>query len=150
MHREVAEARLYCAGVAGVRARKEKGSVAIDFRGGVRAGIRTRRKGMKKIGFLTLLLMAMFLLILAFPAAATGPNTPAPPLPVAAVPASPTVAVVAPALPPHPRIHEAIEMMRGAREHLAHAEGEFHGHRDRAIEHLDRAIRQAEEAEHTR
>ncbi len=105
---------------------------------------------MKKIGFLTLLIMGMLLLLLAFPAAATGPKTPAAPVPVAAAPASPTVAVAAPALPPHPRIHEAIDMMRGAREHLAHAEGEFHGHRDKAIEHLDRAIREAEECEHMR
>jgi hypothetical protein len=38
-------------------------------------------------------------------------------------------------------------MMRGAREKLEHAEGEFHGRRDKAIEHLDKAIHEAEECE---
>jgi hypothetical protein len=51
-------------------------------------------------------------------------------------------------MPPHPRVHEAIEEMRHAREHLEHSEGEFHGHRARAIEHLDAAIHEAEECEH--
>jgi Skp family chaperone for outer membrane proteins len=99
---------------------------------------------MKKIGFLTLLLTAMLLLTLAFPAAAAGPKAPAA---VAVAPASPAVAAPTP-MPPHPRVHEAIEAMRNAREHLAHAEGEFHGHREKALEHLDRAIHEAEECEH--
>jgi hypothetical protein len=50
-------------------------------------------------------------------------------------------------MPPHPRVHEALEALRGAREHMAHAEGEFHGHRARAIEHIDAAIHEAEECE---
>jgi hypothetical protein len=99
---------------------------------------------MKKIGFLTLLITAMLLLALAFPAAAAGPKGPAP---LTAAPASPAVAAPTP-MPPHPRVHEAIEAMRNAREHLAHAEGEFHGHREKALEHLDRAIHEAEECEH--
>ncbi len=99
---------------------------------------------MKKIGFLTLLITAMLLLTLAFPAAAAGPKAPAA---VVAAPASPAVAAPTP-MPPHPRVHEAIEAMRNAREHLAHAEGEFHGHREKALEHLDRAIHEAEECEH--
>ena len=45
---------------------------------------------------------------------------------------------------PHPRVEHAIEAMRSAREHMMHAEGEFHGHRDKAIEHLDKAIHEAE------
>ena len=98
---------------------------------------------MKKIGFLTLLITAMLLLTLAFPVAAAGPKAAAP---VAAAPASPAVAAPTP-MPPHPRVHEAIEAMRNAREHLAHAEGEFHGHREKALEHLDRAIHEAEECE---
>ncbi len=90
---------------------------------------------MKKIGFLTLLITAMLLLTLALTAAAAGPK--------AAPPASPAVAAPAP-MPPHPRVHEAIEALRNAREHMAHAEGEFHGHRDKAIEHIDAAIHEAE------
>jgi hypothetical protein len=97
---------------------------------------------MKKIGLLTLLITATLLLTLAFPVAASGPRSAAV---VAAVPASPAVA--APAPPPHPRVHEALEAMRNAREHMSHAEGEFHGHRAKAIEALDRAIHEAEECE---
>jgi hypothetical protein len=101
---------------------------------------------MKKIGFMTLLITATLLFTLAFSVAAAGPKPAATPAAVAAAPASP--AAVAPALmPPHPRVHEAIEAMRNAKEHLAHAEGEFHGHRAKAIEHLDMAIHEAEECE---
>jgi len=69
---------------------------------------------MKKIGFLTLLIMATLLL--------TAPAQ----------------------MYPHPRVQHAIEEMRNAREHMMHAEGEFHGHRDKTIEHLDKAIHEAE------
>jgi hypothetical protein len=140
-----AEARIYCAGVAGVLVRE--GSVGIHLGGAVRAGIRTRRKCMKRIGFLTVLIMAMFLIALTFAAAAAGPKSSAA-VPVASAPASPAAPVAAPAPPPHPRVHEAIEAMRSARERLAHAEGEFHGHREKALEHLDRAIHEAEDCEH--
>jgi hypothetical protein len=47
-------------------------------------------------------------------------------------------------MPPHPRVEHAIEAMRSAKEHMEHAEGEFHGHRAKAIEHLDAAIHEAE------
>jgi hypothetical protein len=93
---------------------------------------------MKKIGFLTLLITATLLLTLALPVGAAGPKAP-----VAPVPASPAVAPTP--VPPHPRVEHAIEALRSAREHMAHAEGEFHGHRDRAIEHIDQAIHEAEE-----
>ncbi len=99
---------------------------------------------MKKIGFLTLLITAMFLLALTFSVA--GAKAPAGLVPVAA--AAAPAAVAAPAPPPHPRIHEAIEMMHGAKEKLEHTEGDFHGHRHKAIEHLEQAIHEAEECEH--
>ncbi len=100
---------------------------------------------MMKLGFLTLLITAMLLLILAFPAAATGPKAPAAPVPVVAaapVPAAPA------AMPPHHHIEEALEAMRAAKHHLESAEGEFHGHRGKALEHLSQAIHQAEECMH--
>jgi hypothetical protein len=50
----------------------------------------------------------------------------------------------APVPPPHPRVHAAIEALRSARDHMQHAEGEFHGHRDKTIEHIDAAIHEAE------
>ncbi|MGA7905820.1 MAG: hypothetical protein WCA16_00335 [Candidatus Sulfotelmatobacter sp.] len=97
---------------------------------------------MKKIGFLTLLIMATLLFTLAFPVAAAGPKPPAAPaLPVAAAPAPPAPA----AMPePHPHIREALESMRAARHHLEMAEHDFDGHRAKAMEHLDQAIHEAE------
>jgi hypothetical protein len=74
---------------------------------------------MRKIGFLTLLISASLLFAITFPASA--------------------------ALPPrHPHVHEGIEAMRNAKHHLETAVGDFHGHRARAIEHLDQAIHEAE------
>ena len=96
---------------------------------------------MKKIGFLTLLITAMFLLALAFPAAAAGPKAPAVPVPVAA--AAPAPAAPA-AMPPHPHIDEALEAMHAAKHHLETAEHDFHGHRAKAIDHLNQAIHEAE------
>ena len=98
---------------------------------------------MKKISFLTLLIMATLLFTLAFPAAAAGPKTPvAPAAPAAATPAAP----VAPAATPdrHPHIDEALEAMRSAKHQLETAEKDFGGHRVKAIEHLNQAIREAE------
>lgn len=96
---------------------------------------------MKKIGFLTLLTMATLLFTLAFPAVAAGPKAPVPVVPPVA--AAPAVAP-APVPPPHPHIHEALEAMRAAKHHLETAEHDFEGHRVKAIEHLDQAIREAE------
>jgi len=98
---------------------------------------------MKKIGFLTLLILATLLFALAFPVAAAGPKAataPAAPV-VAAAPAAPAAA----ALPErHPHIDEALESMRAAKHQLEIAEHDFDGHRVKAIEHLDRAIHEAE------
>jgi len=43
-----------------------------------------------------------------------------------------------------PPLRKAIEAMRTARGNMARAEGEFHGHREKAIELIDRAIHEAE------
>jgi hypothetical protein len=96
---------------------------------------------MKKLGFLTLLLTATLLLTLAFPVAAAGPKAPATPVPVAAAAPAPAAS---PAMPPHPHIDEALEAMHNAKHHLETAEHDFHGHRVKAIEHLDMAIHEAE------
>ena len=93
---------------------------------------------MKKISFLTLLIMATVLFSLAFPAAAAGPK-PAPPAPAVA-PAAPA----APAPDRHPHIDEALESMRAAKHQLEIAEHDFDGHRTRSIEHLNQAIHEAE------
>lgn len=91
---------------------------------------------MKKIGLLTLLIAATLLFTMALPGAA-GTHT-------SAVVAAASPAVVAPAMPPHPRVEHALEALHSAREHMMHAEGEFHGHRDKTIEHIDAAIHEAE------
>jgi hypothetical protein len=103
---------------------------------------------MKKISFLTLLIMATLLFAIAFPVAAAGPKAPAAPA-VAAVPVPAPAAAPVPAAPaatpaPHPHIDEALEAMRNAKHHLETAEHDFGGHRAKAIEHLNMAIHEAE------
>ena len=95
---------------------------------------------MKKVGFCTLLISATLLLTLAFPAAAAGPKT----VSVPAVAATPVAAVAAAVPERHPHIEEGLESMRAAKHHLESAEHDFNGHRAKAIEHLNRAIREAE------
>ncbi len=98
---------------------------------------------MKKVGILSLLIVTTVLFTLAFPAAAAGPKAPAPPVPAApAVAAMPAANAAVPE--PHPHIHEALEAMRSAKHHLESAEHDFDGHRVKAIEHLDQAIKEAE------
>jgi outer membrane protein TolC len=92
---------------------------------------------MQKLGLASLLITINLLFMLAFPAAATGPKAPVP----AAVPAA---AAPAPAPAQHPHIIAALEQMRGAKGHLDQAEGEFAGHRARAIDLLNQAIHEAE------
>ena len=91
---------------------------------------------MKKIGFLTLLILAIALATLAFTAAAAPKAQPAG---VAA-----PLAVAAPMPAEHPEIHAALEAMHNAKDHLEHAAHDFHGHRVESIKHLDMAIHEAE------
>ena len=95
---------------------------------------------MKKIGFMTLLIVAalFFTLTLAFPAAAAGPK--APPVPLAAAPAAAAAATPE----AHPHIDEALEAMRSAKKHLEMAEHDFKGHRAKSLQHLQMAIHEAE------
>ena len=94
---------------------------------------------MKKIGFLTLLVVATALVTLALSAAAAGPKAPAQPAAAAA-----PVPAAAATPEPHPHIHEALEAMHNAKHQLESAEHDFHGHRVKSIEHLDQAIHEAE------
>jgi hypothetical protein len=100
---------------------------------------------MKKIGFMSLLIMATLFFTLAFPVAAAGPKAAATPAPaVAPLPAAPAAAAT-PATPEkHPHIDEALESMRAAKHHLESAEHDFDGHRAKSIEHLNQAIHEAE------
>ena len=95
---------------------------------------------MKKIGFLSVLITATLLLTLGFTAAAAGPKSAATPAPVVAAAPAPAAA---PAMPMHPHIDEALESMRAAKHHLESAEHDFHGHRTKAIEHLNMADRKS-------
>jgi hypothetical protein len=96
---------------------------------------------MKKVGFLSLLIMATLLLTVAFPAAAAGPKAPVPAPAAVVVPAAPAVA---PVPERHPHIDEALEAMRSAKHQLEIAEHDFDGHRAKSIEHLNQAIHEAE------
>jgi hypothetical protein len=75
---------------------------------------------MKKLGLLTLVVVVTILFTLAFTAAAAAPP------------------------PPHPRVDHALEALHNAKDHMEHAEGDFHGHRAKTIEHIDAAIHEAE------
>jgi hypothetical protein len=99
---------------------------------------------MKEGGFLSfLIIMASLLWTLAIPVAAAGTKTPS--APAAPVARAAPLAVIAAAMPErHPHIDEAPESMRSARHHLESAEHDFRGHRAKAMEHLDRAIHEAE------
>jgi hypothetical protein len=101
---------------------------------------------MKKIGFMTLLMLATLVFALAFSAAAAGPKTSAAPAAAVVAPVAPGAAAVVPE--EHPHIHEALEAMRAAKHHLEEAARDYHGHRVKAIEHLDQAIHEAEICEH--
>jgi uncharacterized membrane protein len=102
-----------------------------------------KEEHLKKTGFLTLLIMATLVFALAFPAAAASPKAAAAPARAAVVaPAAP--AAVAPVPERHPHIDEALESMRAAKHHLESSEHDFDGHRLKAIEHLNRAIHEAE------
>lgn len=53
----------------------------------------------------------------------------------------------APALPDkHPEYHEALEALRNARQHLAKADADGYGHRDRAMRSIDHAIDECNQA----
>ena len=96
---------------------------------------------MKKVAFLTLLILVTVGVTLAFTAAVAAPKTPAQPAAAAAVPAGAAAA----AMPEkHPHIDEALEHMRAAKHQLEIAEHDFEGHRVKSIEHLDQAIHEAE------
>jgi len=95
---------------------------------------------MKNIGLLTLLITATLLLALAIPVGAAGPKAAAAPVAAAAAP----VPAAAAAPEKHPNIEAALEAMRNAKHHLDDAAHDYHGHRVKAIEHLDQAIHEAE------
>jgi uncharacterized protein (DUF3084 family) len=46
----------------------------------------------------------------------------------------------------YPHMHKALDDLRRARHSLDDAEAHFKGHRDRAIEHTDAAIKECEDA----
>lgn len=94
---------------------------------------------MKKFLSFIFVIAVTVVLTLAFSAAVLQPRaaaapamTAAPALPVAGVPEE------------HPHIHEALESMRAAKHHLESAEHDFDGHRLKSIEHLNKAIEEAE------
>jgi hypothetical protein len=75
--------------------------------------------------------------------APAAPNTASANAVPAPVPA-PEPAKASPAPADHPEIHDALNSLRHAREHLEHAAHDFGGHRAEALRATDEAIRQLE------
>jgi hypothetical protein len=75
--------------------------------------------------------LAVLMLLFAFPIAAPAAPHPAPPANAAA-----------PAPPPHPQIQAAIYSLQQARLHLMEASHDFGGHRQDAVKSIDSALRQ--------
>jgi hypothetical protein len=47
---------------------------------------------------------------------------------------------------PYPHMHKALEDLKAARHSLDEAEPRFKGHRDKAIDHVDQAIQECNDA----
>jgi hypothetical protein len=73
------------------------------------------------------------------------PRSPQPAAAAAATP-SPAPAAASPAPQHHPRIEAAIRHLEEARRELQAAPEEFHGHRVKAIEHVDQALAECHKA----
>jgi hypothetical protein len=95
-----------------------------------------------KVKILGVVILAALVLAVAFSASApAAPNTAhANALPAPAAAPEPAKAVPA----DHPEIHDALNSLRHAREHLEHAAHDFGGHRAEALRATDEAIRQLE------
>jgi hypothetical protein len=93
---------------------------------------------MKVIGLLVLaiLIVALGFSVTAPAASHTAATT------VSAAATQPVTPTATPA--DHPEIHDALNSLRHAREHLAHASHDYHGHREEAVRAVDEAIRQLE------
>ncbi|MGO8732656.1 MAG: hypothetical protein ACLQVM_07675 [Terriglobia bacterium] len=70
------------------------------------------------------------------------PGSPQPSAP----PATPRAAAASPAPQRHPRIEAAIRHLEEAKHELEAAEGGFHGHRDKAIGHVNQALEECHKA----
>jgi hypothetical protein len=82
-------------------------------------------------------------LILAFAFIASAPAAPHSTNALPAAAARPATATATPA-EQHPEIHEALESLRHAKEHLEHAAHDFGGHRADALKATNAAIHQLE------
>jgi hypothetical protein len=95
-----------------------------------------------KVKILGVVILATLVMAVAFSASApAAPNT----ANATAVPAPAPAPEPAKATPAdHPEIHDALNSLRHAREHLEHAAHDFGGHRAEALRATDDAIRQLE------
>ena len=89
-----------------------------------------------------LIVFAVVVLVVAFAYTSSAPAAPnaAKALPAAAPQPNATPAAV----PDHPEIHDALNSLRHAREHLEHSAHDFGGHRAEALRATDEAIHQLE------
>jgi hypothetical protein len=93
-----------------------------------------------KVKILGVVILAALIIAVAFSASApAAPNTAS----ANAVPAPAPAPEPAKATPAdHPEIHDALNSLHHAREHLEHAAHDFGGHRVEALRAVDEAIRQ--------
>jgi len=87
---------------------------------------------------LGLAILGAALLPLVFHAQPGSPHPGVPPTPIPAAAASPA--------PQHPRIEAAIRHLEEARRELQASPEEFHGHRVKAIGHVDQALAECQRA----
>jgi hypothetical protein len=128
------------AGIRSVESFRQRCERWIEEHLAVRAKKSDEEEWFMKVKILGVVILAALILAVAFSASApAAPNTasanavpaPAPaPEPANAVPAD------------HPEIHDAINSLRHAREHLDHAAHDFGGHRVEAIRAIDEALHQ--------
>lgn len=86
----------------------------------------------------TVLALVAFAAALSFPVATSAEPGPAP---------AKAPAVTAPVPPmPHPEIDDAIGLLNRAQDRLHHAAHDFGGHRDKAIDHISKALDELREA----
>jgi hypothetical protein len=95
-----------------------------------------------RVKILAAVILAALVMAVAFSASApAAPNT----ANATAVPAPAPAPEPAKATPAdHPEIHDALNSLRHAREHLEHAAHDYGGHRADALRATDEAIRQLE------
>jgi len=79
----------------------------------------------------TVLSLVAFVVALSFPLATSAEPGPVPTKPAVTSPVPP---------PAHPEIEDALRLLKQAQDHLSHAAHDFGGHREKAMDHISKAM----------